>query len=257
MAKFTKNGRKLGWKRSLPDVRDRRWFWNRASRPEQDTVDLRSGCSPIRDQGNLGCCTGFGITAVIEYDLIKLGRTHRVPLSPLFVYYNERDMEGDINQDDGADIRDGIKTINTIGACSEAVWPYIVGNMAVKPTPEAYADAQHVKSVAYEAVDQHIADMEGCLAAGFPFVIGISVYDNFPEDSGSFIPMPQPNNVLQGGHCMVAVGYDRPEGVFIVRNHWSDSWGDKGYATIPYLYLTNPRLSSDFWKITTVTEDPT
>jgi C1A family cysteine protease len=46
-------------------------------------------------------------------------------LSRLFVYYNERNMEGTITKDAGARICDGIQTLATFGVCSEDVWPYL------------------------------------------------------------------------------------------------------------------------------------
>jgi C1A family cysteine protease len=53
-----------------------------------------------------------------------------------------------------------------------------------------------------------------------------------------------------GGHALLVVGYDDATQCFTVRNSWGDSWGDKGYCYIPYKYLTNSNLSSDFWVLT-------
>jgi len=43
--------------------------------------------------------------------------------SRLFIYYNEREMEGTVSTDAGANIRDGIKSLKTIGAAPERDWP--------------------------------------------------------------------------------------------------------------------------------------
>jgi hypothetical protein len=37
----------------------------------------------------------------------------------LFVYYNERVIEGTVDEDNGAFIRDGIKSLAKQGVCSE------------------------------------------------------------------------------------------------------------------------------------------
>jgi C1A family cysteine protease len=66
--------------------------------------------------------------------------------------------------------------------------------------------------------------------------------------------MPARGEKVVGGHCVVAVGYDDAKRTFIIRNSWGTSWGMKGYCTIPYEYLLNPDLASDFWTIRSVTE---
>jgi C1A family cysteine protease len=52
-----------------------------------------------------------------------------------------------------------------------------------------------------------------------------------------------------GGHAVLAVGYDDFYQRFMVQNSWGTSWGIKGYFTMPYAYLLDPNLSSDFWTV--------
>jgi C1A family cysteine protease len=97
--------------------------------------------------------------------------------------------------------------------------------------------------------------MEGCLADGFPFVFGFTVYDSFEGAQVAqtgVVPMPQPGENVVGGHCVVAVGYDSVKRVFIIRNSWGTKWGMKGYCTMPYEYLVSPQLASDFWTVRSV-----
>jgi len=61
--------------------------------------------------------------------------------------------------------------------------------------------------------------------------------------------MPQPSEQMLGGHCVTAVGYNDARQRFIVRNSWGSGWGKGGYRTMPYAYLGDPRLASDFWTI--------
>jgi C1A family cysteine protease len=61
--------------------------------------------------------------------------------------------------------------------------------------------------------------------------------------------MPAAGERPVGGHAVLAVGYDDKAQRFAVRNSWGSSWGQKGYFTIPYAYLTHPGLASDFWTI--------
>ena len=94
--------------------------------------------------------------------------------------------------------------------------------------------------------------MRSCLAAGFPFVFGFSVYESFesPEVAKTgVVPMPSGNEQLLGGHAVLCVGYDDASARFLVRNSWGTGWGMAGYFTIPYDYLADRDLSDDFWTL--------
>ena len=95
--------------------------------------------------------------------------------------------------------------------------------------------------------------MKEVLADGLPIVIGFVVYQSFESDAVTntgVVPMPGHHEKKLGGHCVVVVGYDDSQSRFILRNSWGTGWGMQGYFTMPYAYLTNPRLSSDFWMAT-------
>ena len=98
--------------------------------------------------------------------------------------------------------------------------------------------------------------MRGCIASGFPFVFGFTVYESFESQEVAqtgIVPMPSPGESVLGGHCVVAVGYDDTQRTFIIRNSWGTGWGEQGYCHMPYEYLISPHLSSDFWTIRSVT----
>jgi C1A family cysteine protease len=100
--------------------------------------------------------------------------------------------------------------------------------------------------------------MKGCLAAGYPFVYGFTVYESFESPAVAnkgAAPMPSPSEKVLGGHALVAVGYDDSSQVFISRNSWGPTWGMQGYFTIPYAYLTDNNLSDDFWTIRLVAKN--
>jgi C1A family cysteine protease len=61
--------------------------------------------------------------------------------------------------------------------------------------------------------------------------------------------MPTPDESVLGGHAVVAVGYDDSTQRFLVRNSWGSGWGQEGYFTMPYGYLTDAGLSADFWTL--------
>jgi C1A family cysteine protease len=122
-----------GWIPDLPDHRDHLY----AAPPPRLTAlppstDLRPQCPPVYDQGQLGSCTANAIAGAIEFDQMKQGQTPFVP-SRLFIYYNERDIEGTVGSDSGAQIRDGIKSVAQQGVCPEPEWPYDITKFTEKP----------------------------------------------------------------------------------------------------------------------------
>jgi C1A family cysteine protease len=254
----------LGKYRWLPDPPDSRdHIYQLAPLKAVPTrVDLRPYCSPIEDQGNIGSCTGNAIAGQIELiNRKKNNKTHDV--SRLFIYYEERVLEGSVRWDAGAYIRDGIKVTYNKGAPLESLWPYNQSKWATKPVSAAYTDATKRKVTGYQRCT-NFAAVKNALAAGNPVTIGFNVYDSF-EGAWSDIPhgqagsgmMPMPNKrteQLLGGHAVCIVGYDDNlnGGRFIVRNSWGTSWGDDGYFYMPYGVIQDTSMSSDFWLISAV-----
>lgn len=167
--------------------------------------------------------------------------------------YNERVMEHSVASDAGAQIRDGIKSVVKQGDCPEKEWPYNIAKFADKPPVKCYKDAMKYQGVQYQRVPQVLNQMKGCLASGYPFVFGFSVYTAFEDATVAktgVLDMPGSKEKLLGGHAVMAVGYDDKTQRFIVRNSWGDKWG--GYFTMPYAYLTDSNLADDLWTIRVV-----
>lgn len=241
----------------IPDLKDHRdkRFSILEGQVLPTLVDLRDQDSPIEDQGPLGSCTSFASGAAFRFDLRKQGLSDFV-ISHLFEYYNSR-AKNQKSADAGATIRDAIKALNTYGICPETEWPYNVEKFASKPPTRCYTDALKDRAVTYLRVSQSLTQMKSCLAQGFPFVIGISVYESFESDqvaTTGIVPMPSQDESLLGGHALLVVGYDTSKSWFIVRNSWGTSFGDKGYVYIPFEYLGDSDLASDFWTIRAISQ---
>jgi C1A family cysteine protease len=242
-----------GWIPDLPDQRDFMYAapmeMLRALPPKQD---LSGKCPLVYDQGQLGSCTANAIGAAHQFEQMRQAQKKAFMPSRLFIYYNERAIEGTVGQDAGGMIRDGIKSVVKLGVCPETDWPYVVTQFTKKPSQPCYAEALDHQVVSYQRVTQSLNQMKGCLAAGFPFVFGFSVYESFESPAvakSGKVPMPGAGEKMLGGHAVLAVGYNDKNQCFIVRNSWSSKWGKKGYCFMPYAYLTDAHLASDFWTI--------
>ena len=252
--------RNIAWYGWTPDAPDQRDVLYAAPAPHQqaapESVDLRPQCPPVYDQGQIGSCTANAIAGAIEFDQKKQNLPEFTP-SRLFIYYNERVIENTVASDAGGRIRDGIKSVASLGAPPETEWPYVnpETNFSQKPPDQAYIDAKANLVTLYQRLIQELSTLKGCLASGFPFVFGFTAYQSFEGDDvakSGILPMPKSREQVVGGHAVVCVGYDDNAQQFIVRNSWGVDWGLKGYFMMPYAYLTNHRLASDLWTIRSV-----
>jgi len=243
-------GNRFGW---IPDHPDHRDFPYQLIRPKRlklpVSVDLRKGCTPVEDQGNLGSCTANALVGCLEYLDNTDSDNEYVDWSRLFLYYNERAMQGWENEDSGAFLRDGIKSLASQGICSEKDWPYVTAKFDKKPCGGQYKSAlDHTISSYYRITS--LDDMLICLADGFPFVFGFTVYSSFMDiGPDGLMPMPGKNEQTQGGHAVCAVGYDLKTKRITVRNSWGQGWGDRGSFYMLFDYISNSGLASDFWTI--------
>ncbi|MDD9268749.1 C1 family peptidase [Paenibacillus sp. GCM10023248] len=250
--------RKLTVRRDPRDFRDLYYRSANYVRESQlpAAVDLRKGLSPVVNQGSLGSCTSNAIVSGLrEYWLRQNGYPDaNLRLSRLFHYWHERDLEGTVNRDSGATIRDGMKVLQKIGVCPESEWPYQIAKFKVKPDREAEATAGEYRIESYHRIHD-LAGIKAALADGQPVVFGIWIYASFESLAAARTGrIPYPNRskeMLLGGHAMLAVGYrdgkKKGQGVVIARNSWGRGWGDQGYCYLPYAFFKNRLLTFDYW----------
>jgi len=244
---------KLGWIPDFPDHRDLKF------KVEQyvelsSSIDLRPDMPPVYQQGGIGSCTANALAAALQFSYKKQNLPDVTP-SRLFIYYNERDMEGTINSDSGAMLRDGIKSIAAVGDCPETEWDYIEEKFKDKPTDTCYQDASKIKAIKYESIDQDLYHLKYCLQQGYPFVFGFTVFNSFMSEEVAktgIMSLPTPYESCAGGHAICALGYDDSKQCFIIRNSWGKDWGLDGHFLMPYEYITHPNLATDFWAINVV-----
>lgn len=217
-------------------------------------VDLKPLMPPPLDQLNLGSCALNAASNCIRYLLKKQNLQEWQP-SRLYLYYNTRVLieKSKPDEDTGVSIRDVCKSLSKYHSCPETMWPYIITKFSEIPPIETYNEANLHKKIKYAYVPLNLNSIKHVLSDNNPIIIGIQLYDSFKSDEVAktgIVPIPNTETeTLMGGHAMLCVGYCDESKLFTILNSWGDSWGSEGYCYIPYDYILDPKLSSDFWTI--------
>jgi C1A family cysteine protease len=239
---------------------------HRAAAPA--SVDLREWASAVEDQGSLGSCTAQAGAGVIEYYERKAFGRH-IDASRLFLYKVTRNLMK-MKGDTGAYLRLTMGAMVLFGVPPEPYWPYTDNEQEFDKEPPAfcYAFAQNYKTIKYFRHDppsaarpQVLERLKTHLAAGHPAMFGFTVYSSIEQAAATGrIPYPSAREKIEGGHAVVAIGYDdkmaiqnkaggaQAKGALLIRNSWGTGWGEQGYGWLPYQYILGG-LAEDFWSV--------
>ena len=243
--------RRFGARRDVHDVRDRLYVSSRLPFILPQQIDLREFGGPIKDQGEEGSCTGHAFSSAREWIARRYEKSSPV-LSPQCLYAEELIASGDFPRDEGAAPRTGCQVLSAKGCCEAALYPYVEGKI-MRPTAEQAANALKYKTGAYHRIVA-LRDFLTCLAdpTPWPVLVGFMVYNSFLSDQVAdtgIMPIPKPGEQQQGGHEVLALGYDLGKQMALIQNSWGDGWGWKGYFWMPFEVIASP--DTDLWMVHT------
>jgi len=211
-------------------------------------TDHSSLMSPVKNQGRLGSCVGFAISALKEWqeqkehakEVQEGKRDHRdekyYDLSESWVYWMCKKIDPWPNSE-GTSIRFAMKVLAKIGVPCEKAWPY---DDKVYGDPKSWANLVSLWSL----IDSYwrIRDLDELKASLLtaPVVIGVGCYEEiFNVGKDGVVQDPANPDNLYGGHAICAVGFDSTTERIKFKNSWSPLWGQNGYGYFSYDYIKN------------------
>lgn len=270
----------MGWLPELPSIKDFTPGHEEikpllkgagvAAPEEVDTpgsVDLREWFPEIEDQGSIGSCTANAGAGLVEYFERRAFGNH-IDASRLFLYKVTRNLMHETG-DTGAYLRTTMGALVLFGVPPEDYWPYNIAKFDSEPPAFCYAFAQKYQAIKFYRLDPPNTSRDALLdriktnlAANLPSMFGFTVYSSISQAGATGkIPFPTRGERVEGGHAVVAVGYDDAKkiknsnrggeettGAFLVRNSWSTNWGEDGYGWLPYKYVMQG-LAVDWWSL--------
>ncbi len=232
------------------------------------SINLTEWFPAVKNQGDLGSCTANAAVGLIEYFEQRAFGKCTAP-SRLFLYKTARNLAHQTG-DSGAFMRSMMGAMVLFGAPPEEYWPYDVAKFDLEPTPFCYAFAQNYQSLVYYRLDPPgtspadlLAGIRKSLASALPLMFGFTIYQSFVQSIDNFgkIPFPENGEKIDGGHAVVAVGYDdnikiknktvgakETIGAILVRNSWGSQWGENGCGWLPYEYILKG-LAIEWWSL--------
>ena len=214
-----------------------------------ERVDHEADMSPVKDQGQLGSCVGFAVSAMKECQEKKehdeevakgkRGRPKVYDYSEAWIYWNAKQLDPWGILDEGTSIRYALKVLQKIGVPTEKGWPYKdVNDVDAVGDPKSWAPlvARWALIDSYWRVS-NLTELKIALVDG-PVPIGIPCfYEIFFAEADGYIKYPANPEQIYGGHAVCAVGYNDRTQLVKFKNSWGKDWGSNGYGYLPYSYV--------------------
>jgi hypothetical protein len=248
--------RKYG--RHIPEALLPSMMLSRVSSQMPVTADLRKWDGPIKDQQQMGSCTGHEKASTGEWIYRKYYGKQPV-FSPLFIYSLELEDNGTFPNDEGSDGTTGCEVVIANGLCEDSLYPD-ASQVIQKPTDAMLANALtwRLKGKGGFGAYHGLTSVQVAMSVmsdpvPWPVGMGFTVYPNFESDevAETGIYVPDTSSTPIGGHQVKLSGYDvalnpiiRPKNcppAALVQNSWGTGWGLNGYVWVALSVLSDPQ----------------
>lgn len=216
----------------------------------QQKIDFRQNLGPVWQQKGLKACTACVLCDALAWTHygLDLGRKPYPSFSPLFLYYNARQLQKKVSVNASLDMETTIQALQSFGVCLDRDWPFEPRRFAVKPEPEVYQKAKQIQKIKTRNLPHDKAQLIDTLQQGQLFYLGLRL---FPSNFYQFtfgetvktarVKPPAPGENHCSNHAVLVVGYHEKKREFIIRNSFGKNWGDQGHFFLDESYLLDPK----------------
>jgi C1A family cysteine protease len=218
-----------------------------------DTVDHRTNgmSGPIKNQGYVGSCTAFALSAVMDNLVRRAGKQDVISPLHLWSRYGYPNMGQAVDENINKTVANlEIWPYSGKEACELSRYPGDDCGEAYSVTPGSYRNDNSLLGKQTKAEQGGVHKITGAEKLNTPVNIdeiiqvlasGADMWVAFKIDGNKWTNKAMgPGGVIPdwtawtGGHALDLAGYrNTPNGrQFLIHNSWGESWGDKGYAWI-------------------------
>jgi len=248
--------------------------------PLASSVDLSANLPPIGNQGSQNSCVGWSVGYYAktwfekaEHPSWNLSQQSN-QMSPQFVWSG---ING--GRDVGTSIDAALEYMGSSGCTDWEEFPYS-GDAGALPGAQAVEAAKQYKipadwgyffcegSWTIPPRGDVINSLKVWLNSGKPLVLGIPVYDDFPDYSGNphtGYYLHSASSEFMGGHAVCIAGYNdnanpsggsaNTRGGFLMINSWGPSWNGNGKVYLSYDFIQ--RYVPEAWYFNDADSSPT
>jgi len=206
--------------------------------------------SPISNQGAAGTCVSQA--ACDMFELLHGAKHHTYRKTPQisrrFLNWSIT-VPNNMAADGGAYPRDAFRSLRNNGVIDEKYMPYSdkTSVLAQKPDLDLFTMASNNRINSFYRLNgsgDTLADrIVDCIICTHPVFFCMTVTNDFQRYRGGGHVWYDMSGQVAGGHAMLIVGFKYIEAtkkyLFLVRNSWSDRWGDDGYCWVGQDLITS------------------
>lgn len=179
---------------------------------------------PPRQPGSTGDAMAYLLASMMEF-YVNFDENFKDNLSPDYISLNNRN----------GDLEEAFRFLAETGTVSAAIMPFNASNISSAVFATHNYKIQHYLHIFGSVSNprQKVFEIRKALSRGNPVLALLAVDESFLNLKGRQVWGPGKNDAKTVVPVLV-VGFDQDDKMLEIKSAWGRSWGNNGYANIPY-----------------------